>query len=432
MMSFASEAMHPAIGESHVPQSDGDWAANHVRRRPEDGAPPKRLSIALVIDRIEPFYRGGYERRAWELARRLALRNQVTVFTSAPSRSIVDGVRFESVRPNVPYFKADGFRDLKANALFSLAIARRALKTQRFDIVDCNATPFLHIYPTALLAARYQAALVVTAHEALASTMDGYFRRRTKVFPALAARAAKAVYYRTQRLPALLIAASSITADELRREGFTAVDVCAGGVSGISPPKLSSSGNAIFVGRLVPNKKVALALAAFAKAAEMGSAQTLTVVGDGPDRPVLQNLARDLGVGAMVTFTGEVDEDTKLKLLIAADVFLSASPREGIAIAVLEAMSAGTPAIISHRAGVTQNGALEYLRDGWNGLVTDGTPLALASAFHRLNTDSGLYATISANATTTAGRYSWDTVADGLERIYRSVIAQHRTANGRT
>jgi hypothetical protein len=85
MMSFASEAMHPAIGESHVPQSDGDWAANHVRRRPEDGAPPKRLSIALVIDRIEPFYRGGYERRAWELARRLALRNQVTVFTSAPS-----------------------------------------------------------------------------------------------------------------------------------------------------------------------------------------------------------------------------------------------------------------------------------------------------------------------------------------------------------
>jgi glycosyltransferase involved in cell wall biosynthesis len=218
----------------------------------------------------------------------------------------------------------------------------------------------------------------------------------------------------------------------LRREGFTAVDVCAGGVSGISPPKLSSSGNAIFVGRLVPNKKVALALAAFAKAAEMGSAQTLTVVGDGPDRPVLQNLARDLGVGAMVTFTGEVDEDTKLKLLIAADVFLSASPREGIAIAVLEAMSAGTPAIISHRAGVTQNGALEYLRDGWNGLVTDGTPLALASAFHRLNTDSGLYATISANATTTAGRYSWDTVADGLERIYRSVIAQHRTANGRT
>src|SRR5439155_24902152 len=117
---------------------------------------------------MEPFYRGGYERRAWELAKRLARRHEVTAFTSAPNSTRLDGVRIVAVRPEVAYFKSDGFRDLTANLAFSVSLAALLRRGERFDVVDCNATPFLHILPSYLLARRWRSAFLVTAHEALA------------------------------------------------------------------------------------------------------------------------------------------------------------------------------------------------------------------------------------------------------------------------
>jgi L-malate glycosyltransferase len=328
------------------------------------------------------------------------------------------------VRPNVPYFKPDGFRDLRANLLYSLSLLALWRSKHQFDVVDCNATPFLHLFSSRLLAKRWGSVFLVTAHEALADTMRGYFRARQSPLAPIMSACARGIYYSSQRLGNRIIACGQITALNLRAEGFNAVDISSGGVSGCDRPKVGAAGRAVFVGRLVPNKRVHVLLEAFALAAKRGSVKSLTLVGDGPERGRLERLAFDLGVGSMTRFLGDVTDDVKWRVLVKeADIFISASPREGVAIAVLEAMAAGNPAIISHIPGRFQQGSLEYLRDGYNGLVTDGSPSSLAASLHRLCADQDTYELLSRNAVNTAGEYTWDSVASRLEQIYDDALA---------
>jgi glycosyltransferase involved in cell wall biosynthesis len=383
------------------------------------------MKIAIVIDRCEPYYRGGYERRAWELARRLAVTNEVSVFTSAPRTEVVDGVHIIAVRPRVEYFKPNGFRDLSANLAFALALLRCLREPMRFDVVDCNATPFLHVFSAELLARRWGAAFLITAHEALADTFDGYFRARGRAGSARLGRLAKLIYYASQRRATGLIASCAVTGENLRGEGFRSVAVCAGGVSRCDSPKSCSAGRFVFIGRLTPNKKVHVLLDAFALALKDPSsrARSLAIVGDGPERQRLEENADRLGIAPWVRFLGDLSENAKWDLLTSeVDTFVSASPREGFSIAALEALSSGNPAIISYQPGRSQQGATEYLTDGVNGLVTDGGKVALANAMTRIASDPNLYRDLSLNAIRTASAYLWDDVTQGLVDIYRAAI----------
>jgi glycosyltransferase involved in cell wall biosynthesis len=381
------------------------------------------MKIAFVLDRTEPFYRGGYERRAWELAKILATRHDVTMYTSAPSDQVLENVKIVAVRPQVVYFKPDGFRDLSANVRYTLSLFGLVKSRERFDVVDCNATPFLHIFPSHLLAQRWQSAFVVTAHEALAYTMSGYFRARRSILAPLTSGLARKLYYSSQRLADRLIASSLITGTNLQDEGFDRVDVCTGAVPRCHHPKSEPAGRAVFVGRLVPNKRVDRVLQAFAAARQNGRCRSLAIIGDGPERGRLESLAKQLGISSVTTFHGEVSEEIKWRILVEdSDVFVSASPREGMAIATLEGLAAGNPAVIASTRDGHQQGALEYLHDDYNGVVTDGSIQSLASGLVRVFSDPDRYRDLSIHAVLTAARYTWDAAACNLERIYESAI----------
>jgi glycosyltransferase involved in cell wall biosynthesis len=148
----------------------------------------------------------------------------------------------------------------------------------------------------------------------------------------------------------------------------------------------------------------------------------LTIVGDGPEKHRLEALAAELGLSNWVRFTGEVDDDRKTEILVnEADVFASASLREGFCLSALEAMAAGNPVVISHQPGLSQNGTTEYVADGVNGLITNGDIESLAGAFLRITTGPDLYREMSRNAVDTASRYTWDAAAAQLEMIYKRI-----------
>jgi len=97
----------------------------------------------------------------------------------------------------------------------------------------------------------------------------------------------------------------------------------------------------VCVARLTPQKNIALMLRAFARGA--GEGDTLVVFGDGPERAMLEGLAKDLGLGRRVTFRGYVPEPAAL--LPSFAVLLLSSNYEGVPAVILEGLAAGLPIV---------------------------------------------------------------------------------------
>src|SRR5690349_6227660 len=90
----------------------------------------------------------------------------------------------------------------------------------------------------------------------------------------------------------------------------------------------------------------------------------LVMVGDGPEKPGAEQMARELGVHRDVLFLG--NQDCMEELLPLADVFLLPSSSESFGLVALEAMSAEVPVVASNAGGlpeVVDHGSTGYLHD---------------------------------------------------------------------
>lgn len=113
----------------------------------------------------------------------------------------------------------------------------------------------------------------------------------------------------------------------------------------------SSSDNSAFkiitVGRMVPVKNQPILLESFASFSERVPQSELVFVGDGPLRDSLEERARKLRIRDKVRFTGRVPRKRVYELLGESDVYVMPSRAEGFGVAVVEAMAAGLPVVIS-------------------------------------------------------------------------------------
>jgi glycosyltransferase involved in cell wall biosynthesis len=133
------------------------------------------------------------------------------------------------------------------------------------------------------------------------------------------------------------------------------------------------------VGRLSPQKAQDVLIAAFAEVAADHPSWQLAIIGTGESEAALRRQTGGLGLADRVHFVGQVADPNPYYQ--AAEVFALPSRFEGTPNALLEAMSAGMPCIVSDASG----GPLEYVDDGKTGLVVpadDST--ALAGALRRL------------------------------------------------
>ena len=140
----------------------------------------------------------------------------------------------------------------------------------------------------------------------------------------------------------------------------------------------------LFVGRMVPYKGLDVLLAAMPRVNAR-----LVLVGDGPQRPTLEALAQQLGLGEKVVFAGELDESQLIAWYHACDVFVlpSTTRAEAFGVVQTEAMACGKPVVST----ALPSGVPWVNQDGETGLVVPpGDPAALAAALNRLTTDPEL------------------------------------------
>jgi len=181
--------------------------------------------------------------------------------------------------------------------------------------------------------------------------------------------------------------------------------------------KLTSPILVLAVGRLVQLKRQDVFLRAFARAHQSVPDLRARVVGDGPQRTILEQLAVELGVADVVEFLG-IQHDM-VPFYQNADMLVLTSDYEGSPNVILEAMACGLP-VVSTRVGAVP----DLVEDGQTGYVTDpGDVKAIASSIITLARDPqqrrqmGQLARAKVEA-----QYSLDLLGPRLLAIYKQVL----------
>ncbi|MCD6306178.1 MAG: glycosyltransferase family 4 protein [Deltaproteobacteria bacterium] len=171
----------------------------------------------------------------------------------------------------------------------------------------------------------------------------------------------------------------------------------------------------LFVGMNFEIKRLALVLEALAELVQKEKAAftlKLLVVGKG-DRHAYRTLARRLGIEKQIIFAGVTHEVESYYL--AADIFVMPSIFDTFGMAVLEAMAAGLPVIITPKVG-----ARDLVTEGLHGFILQENPQpAELAAKIGLLLDPRRRSKMGEAARTMALQHTWDRAADEMEAVYR-------------
>ncbi|NJM45898.1 MAG: glycosyltransferase family 4 protein [Alkalinema sp. RU_4_3] len=190
-----------------------------------------------------------------------------------------------------------------------------------------------------------------------------------------------------------------------------------------------------FMGRLVHWKAVDLLLEAFTTAAAQAPI-TLTIIGDGEDRAALQQQAEALGIlsdqpeqAGKIWFAGWRSQPDCSALLEQADALVLPSLLECGGSVVLEAMTAGLPAIATNWGGPT-----DYLNDDCGILVEptchEGFIEGLSAAMVKLAQSPELRISMGQAAQQRAREhFDWEAKVDRMTVLYQQAIATHILAS---
>ncbi len=116
------------------------------------------------------------------------------------------------------------------------------------------------------------------------------------------------------------------------------------------PPRDDAPTEFLYTGRLVPNKFADVPVLAFVEFPQLRE-HRLTLIGDGPSRPAIEELIAEHDLGGCIQLTGALDQEEVAARMREADVFVFPSVRELGAGVVVEAMASGLPCIVADSGG---------------------------------------------------------------------------------
>lgn len=175
----------------------------------------------------------------------------------------------------------------------------------------------------------------------------------------------------------------------------------------------------LFVGRVAKEKSIDVLIKAMPKLlAEVPDAK-LVIVGDGPQRLELEQLAQHLGVRDQVIFTGMQPWRTIGRIYQLGDVFVSASVTETQGLTFAEAMAAALPVVAMEDESITG-----FVRDSYNGHLFHNED-ELAEKLAKVLKDDAYRNQLSGNALHSVKPLSAETFGMNAELFYKEVIQKY-------
>lgn len=183
--------------------------------------------------------------------------------------------------------------------------------------------------------------------------------------------------------------------------------------SNADPPPAAAPPVIGLVGRLSPEKRVDVAIAALARLRDRKISCQLWLVGNGPLRAQLEQQVETLRLGDRVHFLG-LRSDVPA-LLAQMSVYVNSSATEGISLAILEAMAARCPVVATAVGGTPL-----LVEDGASGrLIPPGSPEELARALEELLRQPARAADFGERGReTVAARFSFRSMMSQYDTLY--------------
>jgi glycosyltransferase involved in cell wall biosynthesis len=370
--------------------------------------------IAIVSDTVYPYFKGGKEKRIYEMSTRLAAQgNDVTIFCMqwwAGDKAIKEnGVTLHAISPLYPIYHGKR-RSIKEAIFFALHCL--TLLNKDFDVIEVDHMPHLVLFPLKIVCLLKRKKMIVTWHEVWGKTYwKEYLSRGVKGW--LAYRIEKA----SAQLPDLIVSVSEHTTKALKKSLGTKRPIVTVNngldmVNILSNKPTPQGATILFAGRLLTHKNVDVLIRATALVLKNHPAVSLWVVGEGPARTSLEALTKELGIEASVSFLGFLKEEGELyRIMQASQMFVLPSTREGFGIAALEANACGLPVItIDHE----QNATRDLIVNGENGILVPLDEAALAKAIESLlgsRKNRAIYRSY-------AEKYDWNRAVSQMQKIY--------------
>ena len=140
--------------------------------------------------------------------------------------------------------------------------------------------------------------------------------------------------------------------------------------------------------------------------------------GTGEEEKAYRAKAKALGVEDRIRFLGNVPHDELPKLVAAADIAILPSRSEGLANAWVEALSCGTPIIISEAGG-----ACELVRSDMAGQIVEQDSAAIVNAIKAMFANPPAQQDVR----DTVRDFSWKTNGDALVKLFGDIVKREVT-----
>ena len=190
-------------------------------------------------------------------------------------------------------------------------------------------------------------------------------------------------------------------------------------------PELENRLIVLFLGRIQQKKGLDILAQAFGNLVRTRHDVRLVVAGPDEDNTLteIKTILKSQGALEKAVFPGMLTGEQKLEALSAADIFALTSYSEGFSVALLEALSAGLPLVITDECNFPEVG------DSRAGFVVRPNDSETASALMSLLDSADLRREMSENARRLVrSNYTWERIAKKMFTLYENVIAGNFTA----
>jgi glycosyltransferase involved in cell wall biosynthesis len=379
------------------------------------------MRVCLVYDCLFPYTVGGAERWYRNLAERLVAEgHEVTYLTlrqweRGESLDLDPRVRVVAAGPRMALYTG-GRRRILPPLVFGAGVLWHLLRHgRRYEVVHTCAFPYFSLLAAALVRPLARYGLVADWFEVWSRD---YWRG---YLGGIGGRVGELVQRLCVLVPQRAFCFSELHAARLREEGLRGtVTVLRGLYVGPTKPAGARAADplVLFAGRLIPEKRVTVGVAAVASAARRIEGLRGVFYGDGPERAALTASISVHDADSFISAPGFADGETVDADMRRALCVLLPSEREGYGMVVVEASAQATPSVV---VSAPDNAAVELVEDGVNGVVASSAdPEAIAEAIVRVH-QAGI-----AMRESTARWYAENADGLSLESSLKTVLESYR------